>query len=686
MGTICSDDPCDRPCPNKILVLGLVATLIFGLLMPLEVGAETASSRAFAEQTQLSLNVVGVGADVSSTGPSPIVMEAGTNNYGPVQQQTAGISSSLLGGLAGVSTGVLIANTQYDNDNHHVQALGEVADPLVDLNVLTLLRLGLSADALAAHSQVTGHCGQLQAQGRATLTNAVLSVAGTNLPLPISPPPNTPIDVNALGLAGVTLILNEQVITGDGVTERAISVNALRLNLSIDLALIDVSGSIVFGHSESRVQCNTADLSISKQATPDPAVANAPLVYTVRVDNQGPDDATAVHVEDQLPANFNVISVTPSGSGVCQRTGQLVSCDWALIPAHSFASVDILGMPTSAGNLINSADVDTDDHDPNPGNNNITILTVVDPAPDPDPPPPPPPPSDPEADLALLVSANTEQCFPGDLLIFTVQVNNLGPDAATNTQLHIELTEGVTLGQLQIGPDVSCQTIAQGLNCALGAMALGDSRQLSFEAVPSQTGEIITSAQVSSDVPDPVTSNNQDQAPVEVVAGGAESADLVITGVVEPEITLIDDEIMHRLTVLNQGPDPAVNARLDIVLPTELEYLAAAPVEQGSCTNSSAQRVNCELGTLAVGESRQVMVSSLALTVGMMQASGITRSDVIDPVPADNSVLVVNQVIGPDGMNGGQAIAIPTLNPLGLIVMLLLVGAVGWRELKKIRV
>ena len=47
----------------------------------------------------------------------------------------------------------------------------------------------------------------------------------------------------------------------------------------------------------------SANLSITKDDSPDPVTAGGTLTYTITVANAGPSDAQAVTVNDTLPAS-----------------------------------------------------------------------------------------------------------------------------------------------------------------------------------------------------------------------------------------------------------------------------------------------------------------------------------------------------------------------------------------------
>ena len=77
----------------------------------------------------------------------------------------------------------------------------------------------------------------------------------------------------------------------------------------------------------------TADLSITKTASPDPVTTGDDLTYTVTVTNNGPDPATSVTVTDNLPAETTFVSCSSTGAGVCGGSGNNRTVTFALLPS-----------------------------------------------------------------------------------------------------------------------------------------------------------------------------------------------------------------------------------------------------------------------------------------------------------------------------------------------------------------
>lgn len=85
------------------------------------------------------------------------------------------------------------------------------------------------------------------------LTDPAISILGIEVPgLPSLPAPNTTIDLGNLGIAGATLILNEQTHTGDGLHSLASTSNGIHLTLNV-AAL--ATAEVIVAHSEVSLAC-----------------------------------------------------------------------------------------------------------------------------------------------------------------------------------------------------------------------------------------------------------------------------------------------------------------------------------------------------------------------------------------------------------------------------------------------
>ena len=123
----------------------------------------------------------------------------------------------------------------------------------------------------------------------------------------------------------------------------------------------------------------SADLSVTKTDSPDPAHVGQKLTYTVIVTNNGPDGATAVTLADTLPKTTGFGSVSTT-QGTCTRSKTGVNCSLGDLGSGATATVTIVVKPTQKGTITNTVTVAaTSPADPNTANNTVTQNTTVKP-------------------------------------------------------------------------------------------------------------------------------------------------------------------------------------------------------------------------------------------------------------------------------------------------------------------
>lgn len=141
------------------------------------------------------------------------------------------------------------------------------------------------------------------------------------------------------------------------------------------------SGSIAGGWSLSittgtQLCCRLADLSLAKTDSPDPVTNGSKLTYTLLVTNNGPSQATHVMVTDTLPADTELVTVSPS-QGQANHVSGTVTADLGTIQAGAQASVTVVVKPTRRVPITNTASVTSSDPDPDLSNNSSSASTDV---------------------------------------------------------------------------------------------------------------------------------------------------------------------------------------------------------------------------------------------------------------------------------------------------------------------
>jgi uncharacterized repeat protein (TIGR01451 family) len=119
----------------------------------------------------------------------------------------------------------------------------------------------------------------------------------------------------------------------------------------------------------------SANLSLTKSASPNPAIVSGNLTYRINVANTGPSPATNAIVTDPLPSGVIFVSATPT-QGTCSGTST-VNCNLGTIPSGSSSVVNIVVIPQLVGQLGNTASVSATESDPDSADNLMTITTTV---------------------------------------------------------------------------------------------------------------------------------------------------------------------------------------------------------------------------------------------------------------------------------------------------------------------
>ena len=124
------------------------------------------------------------------------------------------------------------------------------------------------------------------------------------------------------------------------------------------------------------VSAASADVSVSKTASPNPGVAGAALTYRLVVTNNGPALATNVNLTDTLPSGVSFGSASTT-QGSCSGNGP-VNCAIGTLANGASAVVTIVVTPATAGQVTNTASVTASEPEPDATNNTATLITVID--------------------------------------------------------------------------------------------------------------------------------------------------------------------------------------------------------------------------------------------------------------------------------------------------------------------
>jgi len=237
-----------------------------------------------------------------------------------------------------------------------------------------------------------------------------------------------------------------------------------------------------------------ADLRISKTDNVDPVNAGDQVVYTMVVTNDGPSDAVAVTVADTLPAGMSLVST----SGCSNDPGGVPNCSLGDLAAGASTSytVTVQVAPGVSGTLTNTAVVSSNTPDPDNTNNTATEPTTVGAA----------------ADLRITKTSDVAYIQGGGRVIYTLQIVNDGPSDAQAVVVSDTLPAGMSFVASS-----GCDNDPTGVpDCQLGDIPVGGNKVYTIEVLVDEdmSGDLINTAHVSSNTPDPRPDNNIDAAQV----------------------------------------------------------------------------------------------------------------------------------------------------------------------------
>jgi uncharacterized repeat protein (TIGR01451 family) len=365
------------------------------------------------------------------------------------------------------------------------------------------------------------------------------------------------------------------------------------------------------------------------------------LTYRLTLTNNSAVTVTNIRVDDDLPANF-LQGTLPSGVATGTAPADLV---WtiATLGPNATTTVDIpVTVQTAAatGVATNTATIRTDlltnFNDTVSGNNTATIPVTV----------------EPRFDLLVTKDDGQTSVTTGNLITYSLSVNNSGPSAATNVAVNDVLPAQLQFVSANIGGTAfgsatgqtfsgTIPTIASGTTTTISlivrvlANATGTSIANTVTITPAnpgfETGTRPNTATDTNTLVRVVTLNIAKTGPTNnVVAGGA--------------------NFTYSITAFNAGSADAPNVLFSDPLPTGINFVSGSFAlndgtnRTGTVTfNSTNNRLEANLGTLLAGGSATVNRALITLTVNAIAtATAGTVTNVGTLTSPDNTVGVTS--------------------------------------------
>jgi uncharacterized repeat protein (TIGR01451 family) len=395
-----------------------------------------------------------------------------------------------------------------------------------------------------------------------------------------------------------------------------------------------------------------SDLEVVKSVEPAIAYAGEQVRYTLDVTNEGPSDAADVVLIDTLPAELTY----QTNTGGCTLVGtapEELECALGVIPVSGSRTIEIYARVDAdviSGTVaLNEALVTTAPTDPDGTNNSDSASTELLGL----------------ADLRITEYGHVSGAVQaGDLLTYTIIVDNLGPGTAHDVVMDKSLESNGTFDLLSVSSDrpATCSPTTGSfsllnLHCELTdpleVVATGSTGRWTIQVVVQATEaqDLTAESQVFGSDEDPDLSNNHTTVQHEIT----ESADLMVdktalgkvqvdgqpggTIILLPDRATAGTALTYTLTITNAGPSTAENVVLQDRLPGWIVVDSVSP-SQGNCNvgipGDPDAPLTCGLGAMGPNQTVTVIV---VVNVEPETPGG---------TPLNNDVLVYSDAYDPD--------------------------------------
>ncbi len=369
---------------------------------------------------------------------------------------------------------------------------------------------------------------------------------------------------------------------------------------------------------------DSIDLVVDKSVDVSNPLEGDTVVYTITVTNNGPDAATNVVLDDNLPSGVTYVSDSTATGSYDKASGDWTIGNLANGVTATLTLTATVDSGTVGDTITNTATADATETDSDTSNNTDDAdLTVR-------------APGVPSIDLAVDKTVADDTLTAGSTASYTITVTNNGPDSASNVVLTDILPTDLTFSSSVVSQGTFDSTAG---TWSFASLASGSSATLTLVATVNNGTAVSTvitnSASVDADESDSNPANNTDSVDLTVIAGpGNPAIDLVVDKSVSPANPLAGDTVTYTITVTNNGVDAATNVVVADVLPAGVTYVSQSPIGSYNTTTH-----NWTVGNLAVGGSATL---TLAATVDAGVAAGTTITNSATATATENDVNPAN--------------------------------------------
>ncbi|MET4105832.1 T9SS type A sorting domain-containing protein [Hymenobacter sp. UYP22] len=390
-----------------------------------------------------------------------------------------------------------------------------------------------------------------------------------------------------------------------------------------------------------------ADVAVTLTAAASPVNAGAQGQFTAIFSNNGPNTATSVTRQVQLPAGLAGVSL-PDGGSYDPATGLVTFPTLATLSSGASSSFRILfTTPATGSGVTATASIATPDVELGQTANNTATATIA---------------LTPVFDLVTRISGPTTT-VEGTLTTFSVITQNNGPSVAAGATQTVQLPTGLT--GVYVSNNGTYDSNSGVVTFPVIATLSGGASQNNTISFLAPAAGFTATASVTPTSGDTNPGNNSATAAATTITRApATSANLFTT--ISPSATSVapGGAVTYTITQGNDGLNPAINVVTSVSLPAGLTGV----VVSGGGTYDPLTGVVTfpSIGTQNAGSSTSYTVTVNAPATGTLMAGASVKSGTPDPMPANNISTanvrvspvtdVATTLTGPTAATAGQVV------------------------------
>ncbi|WP_458455817.1 hypothetical protein [Methanobrevibacter sp.] len=347
----------------------------------------------------------------------------------------------------------------------------------------------------------------------------------------------------------------------------------------------------------------SGDLSIAKTVNVSEVNYGNLIKWTITVSNDGPDKVTDIVVEDVMPNGLILVDY-----GATKGFFDEGIWSFCCLEKNEIETLELICKVNKTGNVTNAARIYGREYDYNMTNNEDNESVSIAPA----------------ADISVSKQADNERPFFGDIVTWTIKVENNGPDQANDIRIFDNLDEDLIFHSYE-----STKGVYRDGIWSIDQLNKGDCEYINISCYVNGLGVIANNVSAIAAEFDIDMSNNHDESFIDA----SPLSDLKIQKMVNVSNANYGEFVKWTLMASNEGPNDATGVIVEETMPDSLQYIES---------NGDGEYIEgiWEIGDLKVGETKTLEIICKIIETGNIVNSAIVYGNEEDCDLSDNEVEV----------------------------------------------